>query len=187
MDESIQSILAHMREHMNKSLEHVEAQLVKIRAGKASPVMLDGVKVDYYGNPTPISQVANVSSADSQTLVVKPWEKHMIPIIEKAIIEANLGFNPSSDSDMVRVPIPRLNEERRKTLVKQAKEEGENGLIAMRTIRQDANNKLRKLQKEGVSEDEVKDAEKEVQQLMDDFGKKIDKIIKVKEDEIMTV
>lgn len=189
MDESIDSILSHTQEGMQKSLEHLEAQLVKIRAGKASPVMLEGVMVDYYGNPTPVSQVANVSAADAQTLVVKPWERTMIPAIEKAIMEANLGFNPMSDSEMVRVPIPRLNEERRKTLVRQAKDEGENGKIAMRNIRQDANNKLRKLLKDGdgISEDEVKNAEKEVQQIMDEFTKKVDNILKTKENEIMKV
>ncbi len=187
MDDTISSILSSAEEKMNKALERLEGELTKIRAGKASPVMLSGVKVDYYGSPTPIDQVAAVSAGDATTLIVKPWEKSMIQPIERAIMEANLGLNPQNDGEMVRIPIPRLTEERRKDLVKQAKGEGENGRVALRSIRQDANTRLKKLQKDGASEDEVKGAEKKIQDFTDQFYKSIDDILKTKEGEIMTV
>ncbi|MEM9933478.1 MAG: ribosome recycling factor [Bacteroidota bacterium] len=172
---------------MNKALEHLEKELTKIRAGKASPVMLSGVKVDYYGSPTPIDQVAAVSAGDATTLIVKPWEKSMIQPIERAIMGANLGLNPQNDGEMVRIPIPRLTEERRKDLVKQAKGEGETGKVALRSVRQDSNAKLKKLQKDGASEDEIKGAERKIQDLTDTFTKKIEDMLKNKEGEIMTV
>ncbi|MEL6191663.1 MAG: ribosome recycling factor [Bacteroidota bacterium] len=187
MDDTISSILSSAEEKMNKALERLEGELTKIRAGKASPVMLSGVKVDYYGSPTPIDQVAAVSAGDATTLIVKPWEKSMIQPIERAIMEANLGLNPQNDGEMVRIPIPRLTEERRKDLVKQAKGEGENGRVALRSIRQDSNTRLKKLQKDGASEDEVKGAEKKIQDFTDQFNKSIDDILKTKEGEIMTV
>lgn len=187
MDEGIKKVLDSTKTSMEKSIQHLEAELNKIRAGKASPLMLTGVKVDYYGSPTPIDQVAAVSVADAQTLVVKPWEKQMIPVIERAIMEANLGLTPSSDAELVRIPVPRLSEERRKDLVKQSKGEGENAKVAIRNNRKDSNTKLKALQKDGVSEDEVKAAEGKVQELTDSFVKKVDEILKVKEGEIMTV
>jgi len=187
MDESIKPILDATEESMNNAIEHLESELLTIRAGKATPVMLDGIKVDYYGSPTPINQVAAVSAGDARTLVIKPWEKNMIPNIEKAINEANLGFNPQNDGDIIRIPIPRLTEERRRDLVKQAKAEGENTKISIRNARQDANQELKQLQKDGVSEDIVKSAEKDVQDMTHKFTKQVDQIISPKEEDIMTV
>lgn len=187
MDESIKSLLKSAEDHMRKSLTHLESELQKIRAGKANPAMLDSVSVDYYGSPTPISQVANVTIADARTLMVQPWEKHMVPVIGRAIRDAGLGLNPIEDSMSVRVPIPPLNEERRKQLVKQTKTEGEDAKVAVRNIRQDTNNKLKQLQKDGKAEDMIKGAEAEVQTLTNKFVAKVDDLLKAKEAEIMTV
>lgn len=187
MDESVKSLLKHTEEHMKKSLVHLESELQKIRAGKANPAMLDSVSVDYYGTPTALSQVASVSIADTRTLMVQPWEKHMIPVIGRAIRDSNLGLNPMEDSNGVRVPIPALNEERRKQLVKQTKGEGEDAKVALRNIRQDTNAKLKQLQKDGKPEDMIKGAEAEVQTLTNKFVAKVEELLKTKEAEIMTV
>ena len=187
MDESIKPILDATSDHMGKSIEHLKVELNKIRAGRATPAMIDSVSVEYYGNSTPLNQVANVSVADARTLTITPWEKKMIPVIERAIMEANLGFNPQSDGEMVRIHIPNLTEDRRKDLVKQAKHEGENARISIRSVRHDSLNKLKTLQKEGASEDEVKTAEKKVQDITDGFSGKVEDILKIKEEEIMTV
>jgi ribosome recycling factor len=187
MDPDIQLILEDAEEHMKKAVDHLQQELLKVRAGKASPAMIDGVKVDYYGSQVPISQVANVSASDARTLAVTPWEKNMIPIIEKAIRDANLGLNPGSDGTMVRVPIPALTEERRKSLVKQANGDGENARISIRNIRNDNNKQLKALLKENVSEDEVKNGEKSIQELTDKYGHQVDEILKEKEAQIMTV
>lgn len=187
MDEDIKAIFEETKDAMGKALKHLEGELLKIRAGKASPVMLDGIKVDYYGTPTPLNQVSAVSAADARTLTIKPWEKAMLQPIEQAIIAANLGFNPQGDGEMIRIPIPRLTEERRIQLSKQARSEGENAKIGIRNARQEANSMLKMLQKEGTSEDAVKNAEKQIQDLTDSFTKSVDDILKVKEDEIMTV
>lgn len=187
MSELVKKQLEEAKEHMNKAVDHVEYELTKIRAGKASPQMLDGIMVDYYGNPTPLNQVANVNTPDARTIVVQPWEKNMIPVIEKSITDANLGINPQNDGSVIRLNIPPLTEERRKDLVKKVKAEGEAGKVAVRNIRKDVNEKIKKLQKEGVSEDEVKVGEAEVQKLTDNFILKIDKHIEVKEKDIMTV
>ncbi len=187
MSELVKKQLAEAKEHMSKAVDHVEYELTKIRAGKASPQMLDGIMVDYYGNPTPLNQVANVNTPDARTIVVQPWEKNMIPVIEKSITDANLGINPQNDGSVIRLNIPPLTEERRKDLVKKVKAEGEAGKVAVRNIRKDVNEKIKKLQKEGVSEDEVKVGEAEVQKLTDNFILKIDKHIEVKEKDIMTV
>lgn len=185
--EDIDDILTNAEIEMDGVLDFFASQLLKIRTGKANPAMLSDVLVDYYGTPTPINQVGNVGLADARMLTVTPWEKSMIPKIEKAIRDANLGLNPSSDGDLVRVPVPALNEERRKQLVRQAKDEGENAKTSVRTIRKKANDNLKKLQKEGVSEDNVKAAEKKVQDLTNQFSTKIDNKIKEKEGQIMTV
>ncbi len=187
MDERIQPIMEETEMKMEDAIEFLEHQLVKVRAGKASPEMLDDVLVDYYGSPTPINQVGNVAAPDPRLLTVTPWEKNMIPAIDRAIRESNLGLNPTSDSDMVRVPIPSLNEERRKQLVKQAKDEAEQARISLRTVRKDAMAELKKQHKEGVSEDEIKAAEQKVQDLINTYNKKIDDMIKDKEKMIMTV
>lgn len=187
MHPSLAPELKSMEDHMDKAIEHLNHELLKIRAGKASPSMIDGITVDYYGTPTPINQVGTVSTADARTLTISPWEKKMIPVIERAIMEANLGFNPQSDGDMVRIPIPKLTEDRRKELVKQAKAEGENTKIALRKHRHDTLHTLKQLQKDGVSEDAVKTAEGKVDDITKDYNKMVDDTLKIKEEEIMTV
>lgn len=185
--EEINMYLDEAKDLMNKAIKHVSSELVKIRAGKAAPNMLEGLMVVYYGNPTPINQVASVTTPDARTLMIKPWEKNVIPEIEKAIINSDLGLNPQNDGEQVIINVPQLTEERRITLVKQAKHEGEQGKISIRNIRKETNDNLKQLQKEGVSEDEVKRAEDKVQTLTDEFNKKIDEILTKKEAEIMTV
>lgn len=187
MDDRIKKILDEAKEQMTKSVDHVEAELLKIRAGKASPQMLDSIMVAYYGNPTPLNQVANVNTPDAKSIIVQPWEKNLIPDIEKAITDANLGITPQNDGTIIRLNIPPLTEERRKDLVKKVKAEGEAGKVTIRNIRKDVNEKLKKIQKDGVSEDEVKSGESEVQKLTDAFILKIDKHVEIKEKDIMTV
>lgn len=179
--------LDEARELMHKAVVHVSQELVKIRAGKAMPSMLDSLMVDYYGANTPISQVASITTPDARTLMIKPWEKKMIPEIEKAIRNSDLGLNPQNDGEQVIINIPQLTEERRQLLVKQVKHEGEQGKISIRNIRKETNDGLKKLQKEGVAEDEVKRAEDKVQELTDQHTKKIDELMEKKEKEIMTV
>jgi ribosome recycling factor len=185
--EDIDFYLQHAEEQMDKTVSHTAQELSKIRAGKAMPNMLDGLMVDYYGAPTPINQVASITAPDPRTIAVKPWEKTVIPEIERAIINSDLGLNPQSDGELVRINIPPLTEERRLQLVKQAKNEAENGKISIRNIRKDTNDQLRKLIKEHVSEDLVKDAEGEVQKLTDNHTKRIDEILETKEKDIMTI
>ncbi|MDX8337588.1 ribosome recycling factor [Draconibacterium sp. IB214405] len=187
MQEEVDFVLDVCREKMEAAISHLEKELVHIRAGKASPTMLDGVLVEYYGSQTPLSQVSNVSTPDARTIAVQPWEKTLIPVIEKAIINANLGFNPDNNGEIIRINIPVLTEERRKGLVKQAHQEGENAKVSVRGARKESNDSLKKLQKDGLSEDIEKDAEAEVQKLTDDFGKKIDALVKTKEEDIMTI
>lgn len=185
--EEIELVLEDTKDLMEKAIQHTKSELLKIRAGKASPSMLEGLMVKYYNNDTPISQVASVSTPDARTLVIKPWEKNTIGEIEKAIRNSDLGFNPQNDGDIVRINIPPLTEERRLNLSKQAKNEAEEGKISIRNARKDANDQLRKLQKEGTAEDDVKRAEEKVQALTDGYVKKIDEILEQKEKEIMTV
>ena len=187
MEEEIQLYLNEARDLMNKAVKHFTNELTKIRAGKAMPNMLDGLMVDYYGSPTPIGQVASVNTPDARTLVVKPWEKKLISEIEKAIINSDLGLNPQNDGDLIRLNIPPLTEERRKNLMKQVKNEAENGKISVRNIRKDTNESLRKLLKEGASEDEIKRAEEQVQILTSQYSETIDGLVGKKETEIMTV
>lgn len=179
--------LDETRELMQKAVVHVSHELVKIRAGKAMPTMLEGLHVDYYGSSTPINQVASITTPDARTLMVKPWEKNMITEIEKAIRNSDLGLNPQNDGEQVIINIPQLTEERRQLLVKQVKHEGEQGKVSVRNIRKDTNDSLKQLQKEGVSEDEIKRAEDKVQDLTDQHTKKIDELMEKKEKEIMTV
>src|SRR4051812_21162178 len=159
MNDDIQFILDSVKEQMEKALSHLEAELVKVRAGKANPTMLESISVDYYGTMTPLSQVANVNTADARSLVVQPWEKSMLTPIEKAIQAANLGLNPQNDGIIIRILVPALTEERRKDLVKKAKSESENAKVSLRTIRKEANEELKKLAKDGTPEDEVKEGE----------------------------
>ena len=185
--EEIQLFLDEARDLMEKAIRHTGMEFNKIRAGKASPAMLDGISVDYYGVPTPLHQAATVNTTDARTLIIRPFEKKLISDIERAIINSDLGLNPQSDGEVVRLIIPPLTEERRRDLVKQVKNEGEAGKVSIRSIRKETNEELRKLQKEGASEDDVKKAEEKVQQLTDTHISKIDQMISDKDREIMTV
>jgi ribosome recycling factor len=187
MSELIKKQITDAKASMEKAIDHTDNELNKIRAGKASPSMLDDIVVDYYGSPTPLSQVGSVNTPDARTIVVQPWEKSLLVPIEKAIMEANLGVNPQNDGVIIRINVPPLTEERRRDLVKKAKGEAENGKIAIRNIRKDANEKIRKLKSEGVSEDEMKTGEGEVQKLTDAFIVKVDQLSDAKEKDIMTV
>lgn len=175
-------------QRMDKSIEAFRGEVAKIRTGKATTALLDGVKIDYYGTPTPLKQAANVSVLDAHTLSVTPWDRSIVQIVEKAILTADLGLNPSSDGTNVRIPIPILTEERRKDLVKMTKKMGEEAKVAIRNIRRDANEHLKKQEKEkSISEDELKLLENETQKLTDTHISKIDEILKHKEKEIMEV
>ncbi|MFC4871298.1 ribosome recycling factor [Negadavirga shengliensis] len=185
--EEIQLYLDEAKSLMQKAVDHTASELVKIRAGKAMPNFLDGILVSYYGAPTPIQQVSSITTPDARTLAIKPWEKNLIPEIEKAIINSDLGLTPQNNGEMVMLTIPPLTEERRKNLVKQVKTECENGKISIRTVRKDTNDALKKLQKEGASEDEIKRAEDTVQKYTDQYAAKIDGLFDKKEEEILKV
>lgn len=185
--EEIDFILDSTKESMEGSLAHLEKEFLNIRAGKASPAMLGGVKVDYYGAATPLSQVANINTPDARTITITPWEKSMLHPIEKAIMIANLGFNPMNNGDNIIINVPALTEERRRDLVKQAKGEAEDAKVGVRNARKDANTDIKKLEKDGMSEDICKSAEEDVQKLTDSFIKKIDELLVHKEAEIMKV
>lgn len=187
MDPQLQGCLNQAEEQMKKAITHLESELQKIRAGKANPALLDSVMVDYYGNMTPLNQVANVSTADARTLIVQPWEKSMLTPIEKAVQLANLGLNPQNDGVVIRINVPPLTEERRKELVKKAKAEAEHCKVTLRNARKDGNEAIRKLVKAGVPEDMGKQAEAKMQTLTDNYSAKADKHIESKEKEIMTV
>lgn len=183
----LNKIMADADSSMNKAIAHLEAELVKIRAGKANPSMLDGIMVDYYGNPTPVNQVANVTTLDARTISVQPWEKPMLAVIERGIIAANIGINPQNDGNIIRLFLPPLTEERRKELVKKCNGEGEHAKVSVRNIRRDAIEQIKKLQKDGLSEDAGKEAEKDVQEKTDKFISLVDKHLVAKEKEIMAV
>lgn len=185
--EDIRRINATADDHMKKAINHLESELVKIRAGKANPQMLDGLTVDYYGSPMPINQVANISVMDARTLSIQPWEKNMLQPIERAIIAANIGITPQNDGNMIRLFLPPLTEERRKELVKKCHVEGEHSKVAIRNIRRDAIEGIKKLQKTGLSEDAAKDAEAEVQGITDKYITAVEKHLAGKEKEIMSV
>jgi ribosome recycling factor len=187
MTEEIQFYLSEAEESMDKAVQHTNAELTKIRAGKASPAMVESLRVDYYGTPTPVSQVANITAPDARTLLIKPWEKNMLGEINRAIKNSDLNLNPLQEADAIRLNIPALTEERRRDLVKQVKTETESGKISIRNIRKDVNDSLRKLQKEGTSEDAVRDAEAKVQKLTDTYIVKVDELLSKKEAEIMTI
>lgn len=177
----------HARELMDQSVEHLQKELVKISTGKASTSMLEGIFVDYYGAPTPLNQVANVSIADTRTLVIQPWEKNMLAPIEKAIFEANMGVTPQNDGEVVRINIPPLTEERRKDLVKKVKALGEDAKVSVRNARREAMDQIKKAVKEGFPEDAGKSKEDEVQKLTDKHIENIDRTVEAKEKDIMTV
>lgn len=187
MAEDISTIIATTEDHMKKAISHLESELTKIRAGKANPQMLDGIAVDYYGSPMPISQVANISAMDVRTLSIQPWEKNMLQPIERAIIAANIGINPQNDGSIIRLFLPPLTEERRKELVKRCNAEGEHAKVAIRNIRRDSIEAIKKMQKDGLSEDISKDAEKEAQDLTDKYISLVEKHLEAKEKEIMAV
>lgn len=187
MTEDIPSIIAHSEGNMIKAINHLEAELVKIRAGKANPQMLDGIVVDYYGSPMPINQVANISVMDARTLSIQPWEKNMLQPIERAIIAANIGITPQNDGVLIRLFLPPLTEERRKEFVKKCQGEGEHCRVAIRNIRRDAIENIKKLQKNGLSEDAAKDGEASIQQVTDKFISTVEKHLAAKEKEIMSV
>lgn len=187
MSAEVDTIISDTQATMQKALNHLEAELVKIRAGKANPNMLDGIVADYYGNPTAINQIANISVMDARTISVQPWEKNMLQPIERAIIMANIGINPQNDGNIIRLFLPPLTEERRKELVKRCNAEGEHAKVAIRNIRRDSIEAIKKLQKDGLSEDISKDAEKEAQDLTDKYISLVEKHLEAKEKEIMAV
>jgi len=179
--------LEQTKSNMELAIVFFDKELQKVRAGKASPQMLDGLKVDYYGNPTPIEQVANINTPDARQIVVQPWERNMLPVIEKAILAANLGFTPQNNGEFIRIVVPAMTEERRKELVKKIKQDSEQNKVIIRNIRRNANESAKKLKDNGTPEDEVKKLEADIQKLTDDYVAKIDKIAELKEKEIMTV
>lgn len=187
MTEEIEFIIESTEESMKGSIAHLEKALLNIRAGKASPAMLGSVFVDYYGSQTPLSQVANMNVPDARTITIQPYEKSMLQTIEKSIMVANLGFNPMNNGDLIIITVPPLTEERRRDLTKQAKAEAEDAKISVRNARKDANTEIKKLEKEGTSEDICKSAEDQVQNLTNSFIKKIDDVLAHKEAEIMKV
>lgn len=187
MSEELDLIKMDAESTMRKAISHLETELTKIRAGKANPNMLDGIVAEYYGSPTPLAQIANISVLDARTISVQPWEKNMLQPIERAIIAANIGINPQNDGNFIRLYLPPLTEERRKELVKRCNGEGESGKVSVRSIRRDAIEHIKKLQKDGLSEDAAKDAEAEIQDLTNKFISLIDKHLEAKEKEIMVV
>ena len=187
MHEEIEFTLEEAKEGMHNAVLHLEKELQKVRAGKASPQMLEGVRIDYYGTMTPIDQTANVSTPDARQIIVQPWDKSVLGLIEKAILAANLGFNPKNEGEILRIVVPALTEERRKDLVRKAKAEAENAKISIRNIRRIANDAAKKLKKDGVPEDEVDKLEEDIQKLTDEHIVKVDKILEGKEKDILTV
>ena len=187
MTEEITMALETAKEAMDKAINHLENELTKIRAGKAHPSMLGGVKVDYYGSPTPLGQVANVNSTDARTLTIQPWEKSMLDPIATAVINANLGLNPMNNGEVILINVPPLTEERRRELVKRARSEGEHARVGIRTGRKDAMDFLKAAKADGLSEDMVKSGETKVQELTDGNNKRVDDILDAKEADIMTV
>lgn len=187
MSEELQLHLNSVSTSMQRAISHLEAELVKIRAGRANPQMFDGLVVDYYGAPTAIAQVANISVADARTLTIQPWEKNMLQPIERSIIAANLGVTPQNDGTIIRIFLPPLTEERRKEIVKRVQGEGEHSKVAIRNIRRDAIEHVKKMQKNGMSEDLATDAEKEIQDVTNKFIALVDKHLEAKEKELMSV
>jgi ribosome recycling factor len=187
MNEEVQMIFEMTKERMEKSIEHLDNELMRIRAGKANVHILDGIMVDYYGSPTPLAQVSNISTPDAKTIMIQPWEKATIEPNEKALMVSNVGITPANNGEVIRLGIPQLTEERRRDLVKQVKNEGENARVSLRNSRRDANDEYKQMQKNGLSEDETKDAEVEIQKLTDDFSTRVDTIVAAKDEDIMTI
>lgn len=187
MSDLVNNVLDDAGSQIKKAISFLESELVKVRAGKATPNMLDGISVDYYGNPTPLQQVANVTTPDARTISIQPWEKGMISPIEKAILASNIGLTPQNDGQLIRLNLPPLTEERRKDLVKRVNAEGEQAKVVVRGIRRDAIEQFKKAQKDGLSEDAAKDAEGSVQVMIDKGIAQIDQHLRDKEKDIMTI
>lgn len=186
-DPRLKPVLDNLKQMMDAAINHANSEFTKIRAGKSHPSMIDAVKVEYYGSLVPVSQVANISTPDAKTITIQPWEKNMFQAIEKGIIISNLGFNPTNDGTIIRITLPPLTEERRREIAKKAKGESENAKVAVRNIRKETNETIKKLQKDGLPEDEAKTAEASVQKTTDAYIKKIDELLAIKEAEIMHV
>lgn len=187
MEEEVQLYIDDAKEKMDKALAHLQHEMIKLRAGKANPNMLDGIMVEYYGNHVPLSQVANINTPDAKSIVIQPWEKKMIETIEKSILAANIGITPVNNGEVVRLNLPPLTEERRKQLVKSVKHEGENAKVSIRTTRRETIDEIKKLQKNGLPEDSAKNNEDKVEKLTESYYKKVDEMLSKKETEIMTV
>lgn len=187
MNEAIELVIDELSVNMKKAISHLESEIGKVRAGKATPQIVDGIFVEYYGNPTPLNQVANITTPDARTISLQPWEKNMMGPIEKAIIASNIGLNPQNDGIVIRLYLPPLTEERRKELSKRVFNEGEHAKVAIRNIRRDSIEQVRKMQKDGLSEDTAKNAEGAIQGITDKFITTVDVVCKEKEKEIMTV
>ncbi|MES2629604.1 MAG: ribosome recycling factor [Bacteroidota bacterium] len=183
----INGIITQAKDAMNKAMSRMEDELTKIRAGKANPTMLESVMVDYYGTMTPVLQVANITATDAKTLTVQAWEKNMLNPIATAILNSNLGLNPQNNGELLIISLPALTEERRKEFVKRARGEAENAKVGIRNARKDANENIKKLQKDGLSEDEAKEGEGRVQKITDEYVAKADHLADVKEKDIMRV
>jgi ribosome recycling factor len=187
MSEDIKKCIEQVRESMNSAILFFDKEIQKIHAGKSSPKMLEGLKVDYYGNPTPLEQVANINTPDARQIVVQPWERSLLPAIEKAILAANLGFTPQNTGEFIRINVPTPTEERRKELVKKVRQDAEQNKVSIRNIRRQANDTAKKWKDSGTPEDEIKKMEDDVQKMTNEFIGKIDKMLELKEKEIMTV
>lgn len=187
MNEEVELILEETKDRMQKALDHLEHELARLRAGRATPALLDGIIVDYYGVNSPLAQVSNINTPDPKTILIQPWEKHMLGTIEKAIMAANIGLTPMNNGEVIRINVPPLTEERRHQLVKQVRNEGETAKISLRTARKWANDELKRMLKEGLPEDIEKDATDEVQEMTHDYTARVDKVMAQKEKDVMTV
>ncbi len=187
MSEELDFVYEESEEKMGNGIGHLERELGKLRAGKANPQMLDSVRVDYYGTLTKLSQVSNINTPDARSIVIQPWEKSMLAPIEKAVMAANLGFNPQNDGTLIRILVPPLTEERRRDLVKRAKAESENTKVGIRNVRREGIDAAKKLEKEGLAEDLVKKFETDIQELTNKYIGMVDKLLEIKESDIMTI
>ncbi len=187
MNEEVELIIEETKDRMQKALEHLDHELARLRAGRANPALLDGITVDYYGVNSPLSQVSNINTPDPKTILIQPWEKNMLGIIEKAIMAANIGLQPVNNGEVIRINIPPLTEERRHQLVKQVRNEGETAKISIRNARKWANDELKRMLKEGLTEDDEKNATESVQEMVHDYTAKVDKVMAAKEKDVMTV
>lgn len=187
MNEDVELISEETKDRMQKALDHLEHELARLRAGRATPALLDGITVDYYGVNSPLTQVSNINTPDPKSILIQPWEKNMLNPIEKAIMAANIGLTPVNNGEVIRINIPPLTEERRHQLVKQVKNEGETAKISIRNARKWANDELKQLLKDGLPEDTEKDAAEKIQEMTHEFNTKIDKVIELKEKDVMTV